>query len=73
MRTIDDMMPILSLCHGQGSKMNFLVSDYIRVDTANLTLHHLCPRASLALEIGEIVCELVVLTLLQSSFLFVIF
>ena len=36
MRTIDDMMPILSICHGQGSKMNFLVSDYIRVDTAYL-------------------------------------
>ena len=35
MRTIDDMMPILSICHGQGSKMNFLVSDYIRVDTAS--------------------------------------
>ena len=41
MRTIDDMMPILSICHGQGSKMNFLVSDYIRADTAYLSLYHL--------------------------------
>ena len=44
MRTIDDMMPILSICHGQGSKMNFLVSDYIRVNTTYLTLYHLCSK-----------------------------
>ena len=44
MRTIDDMMPILSICHGQESKMNFLVLDYIRVNPANLSLYHLCQK-----------------------------
>ena len=47
MKTIDGMMPILAICPGQGSKMNFLVLDYIRVDTANLTLHHLWGRSDL--------------------------
>ena len=42
MRANEDMMPKLSICHGHGSKMNFSVSDYIRGDTAYLTLHHLC-------------------------------
>ena len=35
------MIPKLSICHGHGSKMNFLVSDYIRGDTAYLLLNHL--------------------------------
>ena len=42
MRANEDMMPKLSICHGHGSKMNFSVSDYIRGDTAYLSLHHLC-------------------------------
>ena len=41
MRANEDMMPKLSICHGHGSKMNFSVSDYIRGDTAYLSLHHL--------------------------------
>ena len=41
MRANEDMMPKLSICHGHGSKMNFSVSDYIRGNTAYLSLHHL--------------------------------
>ena len=41
MRANEDMMPKLSICHGHGSNMNFSVSDYIRDDTAYLSLHHL--------------------------------
>ena len=44
MRANEDMMPKLSICHGHGSKMNFSVSDYIRGDTAYLSLHHLCSK-----------------------------
>jgi hypothetical protein len=51
MRTNEDMMPILSICHGHGSKMNFSVSDYIRGDTAYLTLHHLWKQPILKLNL----------------------
>ena len=47
MRANEDMMPKLSICHGHGSKMNFSVLDYIRGDTAYLSLHHLWPKSSL--------------------------
>ena len=53
MRANEDMMAKLSICHGHGSKMKFSVSDYIRGDTAYLSLHYLCATQTW-LKVGQL-------------------